>query len=361
MGNTFGRLFRVTTFGESHGVGVGCTVDGCPAGLPLSEEDINQALYRRRPGQSAISTPRSEEDRVELLSGVYQGCTLGTPLAMVVRNTNTKPGDYAHMQQIPRPSHADFTYRQKYDAVMPSGGGRASARETIGRVAAGAVAEKWLQQTYGVEIAAWVSAAGKIQCPEVDMETITRQQIDENIMRCPDAKTAEAMIAHILELKQQGDSTGGIVTGICRHVPAGWGEPVFDKMGACLAHAMMSIPSVKGFEIGTGFSGTSMTGSQHNDRFEWKKDRLHAATNRSGGIQGGISNGETIYFRVALKPVPSICKPQETVNYDGQPCTLESKGRHDPCVAPRAVPVVEAMAAMVLADLALIQRAGAGI
>ena len=357
MSSHFGTLFRVTTFGESHCPGVGAVVDGCPPGMELSEADIQPQLDRRRPGQSALATDRRESDRVSILSGVESGRTLGTPVALFVPNQDTIPQDYANLRQVPRPSHADYTYQMKYGIRAASGGGRSSARETIGRVAAGAVAEKFLRRTWGVEIVAWVSAVGELEAPEADALTLTREVVDRTPVRCPHPATAQGMMAHIADLKAAGDSIGGVVSAICRGVPPGLGEPVFDKLEAKLAQAMLSLPATKGFEIGSGFAGARMQGSRHNDPFVAKAGRLGTLTNRSGGTLGGISNGEPIVFRVAFKPPATIGLPQETVDFEGVPVTLQAKGRHDPCVVPRAVPIVEAMAALVLADLALRQQA----
>jgi chorismate synthase len=357
MSSTFGTIFRVTTFGESHCKGVGAVVDGCPPGIELDEADIQAQLDRRRPGQSKLTTDRQEADRVSILSGVEIGKTLGTPIALLVPNKDQRPGDYRSMKAIPRPSHADYTYQAKYGIRASSGGGRSSARETIGRVAAGAIAEKVLHQTYGIEIVAWVHAVADIQEPGVDMAAITRSRVDANLVRCPDDRTAKKMIAAIKAAKNDKDSLGGIITCVCRNVPVGLGEPVFDKLEAQLARAMLSIPATKGFEIGSGFAGTRMRGSAHNDPFVMKGDRLGTLTNRSGGIQGGISNGEPIYFRVAFKPVATIGQDQDTVDFDGRPAVLAAKGRHDPCVVPRAVPIVEAMTALVLMDSCLRQAA----
>ena len=357
MSSTLGTLFRVTTFGESHCKGVGAIVDGCPPGLELTEADIQPQLSRRRPGQSDLSTPRQEADQVTIYSGTEFGRTLGTPVMLLVNNKDQRPGDYSEMSRIPRPSHADFTYQMKYGVRASSGGGRSSARETIGRVAAGAIAEKWLRQTFGTEIVAWVSAVGDIEAPAVDIDRISRAEVDAQIVRCPDAATAERMQARIKEVLEAKDSTGGILTCVCRNVPVGLGEPVFDKLEARLAQAMLSLPATKGFDIGSGFAGTRMRGSQHNDPFMQKEGRLGTRTNFSGGVQGGISNGEPIVFRVAFKPVATIGMAQETVNFDGKSVVLEAKGRHDPCVVPRAVPIVESMTALVLIDLALRQQA----
>lgn len=356
MSSTFGTVFRVTTFGESHGRGVGAVVDGCPPRLALSEADIQPQLDRRRPGQSGLSTPREESDTVSILAGVENGLTLGTPIALFVPNRDQRPGDYSDMSRIPRPSHADWTYQAKYGLRASSGGGRSSARETIGRVAAGAIAEKWLREQVGVDIVAWVSAVGSVDAPELTARIVTRAEVDAHAVRCPDPAAAGRMTAAILAAREARDSLGGVITAVCRGVPAGWGEPVFDKLEACLARAMLSIPATKGFEIGSGFAGARMSGSEHNDPFVMKNGRLGTATNRSGGVQGGISNGEPIVFRVAFKPPATIGKPQNTVDFDGQPVVLEAAGRHDPCVVPRAVPIVEAMAALVLADVALIQK-----
>jgi chorismate synthase len=360
MSSTFGTLFRVTTFGESHCKGVGAIVDGCPPGLELSEADIQPQLDRRRPGQSDLTTPRIESDRVTILSGVENGKTLGTPIGMSVPNKDQRPGDYREMRKIPRPSHADFTYEKKYGIRASSGGGRSSARETIGRVAGSAIAEKFIRQRYGVEIVAWVSTVGTIDAGEIDMHTVQRSDVDATLVRCPDTDAAEHMIGLIEVVKRAEDSTGGIVSCVCRNVPVGLGEPVFDKLEAKLAHAMLSIPATKGFEIGSGFAGVGMRGSTHNDPFIKKRDSLGTSTNFHGGTLGGISSGEPIYFRVAFKPVSTIGLDQATVDFDGKPVTLQAKGRHDPCVVPRAVVVVEAMAALVLADLTLLQEARMG-
>jgi chorismate synthase len=356
MSSSFGTLFRVSTFGESHGVGVGAIVDGCPAGLQLSEADIQPQLDRRRPGQSDLTTPREEADQVTILSGVENGLTLGTPIGLLVHNKDQRPGDYGEMDQVPRPSHADFTYQSKYGTRASSGGGRSSARETIGRVAAGAIAEKILREEWGVEIVAWVGSVGSEQTTGIDPDTVNRAQVDANLIRCPDKASAGRMEMLVREVLEAKDSIGGVVTCVCRNVPPGWGEPVFDKLDAKLAQAMLSLPATKGFEIGSGFSGTQLRGSQHNDPFVQKGDRLGTVTNNAGGVLGGISSGESILFRVAFKPVATIGQPQQTVDFDGKPVTLEAKGRHDPCVVPRAVPIVESMAALVLLDLALRQK-----
>jgi chorismate synthase len=356
MSSTFGRLYRVTTYGESHGKGVGAIVDGYPPRIALSEADIQPQLDRRRPGQSKLTTDRSEADQVSILSGVENGVTLGTPIGLFVANRDQRPSDYSRMRDIPRPSHADYSYQMKYGIRASSGGGRSSARETIGRVAAGAMAEKFLKQAYGLEIVAWVSAAGTVEALDVDFDQITRSQVETNLVRCPNADAARKMEGAIAAAKEAKDSIGGIVTCTCRGVPPGWGEPVFDKMEAKLAQAMLSIPATKGFEIGSGFVGTRMQGSAHNDPFVSKGERLGTATNFSGGVQGGISNGEPIVFRVAFKPPATIGLSQTTADFEGEEAVLEAKGRHDPCVVPRAVPIVETMAALVLADFALIQK-----
>ena len=357
MSSTFGNMFRVTTFGESHGKAVGAIVDGCPPGLALSEKDIQPQLDRRRPGQTRLTTDREEADRVTILSGVEDGRVLGTPIGMSVANKDQRPGDYAQMRSVPRPSHADYTYQMKYGIRTSSGGGRSSARETIGRVAAGAIAEKFLHENYGIEIVAWVSSVSTITVGEIDENRITRAEVDKTPVRCGSPQKAEQMIKAIMAAKEDKDSLGGIISCVCRHVPAGLGEPVFDKMEARLAQAMMSIPATKGFEIGSGFGGTRMTGSEHNDSFVKKEGRLGTITNHSGGVQGGISNGEPIIFRVAFKPPATIGKGQNTADFEGNNTILEAKGRHDPCVVPRAVPIIESMAALAIADLALQQRA----
>lgn len=360
MSSTYGTLFRVNTFGESHCKAVGAVVDGCPPGLELSEADIQPQLDRRRPGQSKVATERQEADRVTILSGTEFGRTLGTPIGLTVANKDQRPGDYGEMDRVPRPSHADYSYQLKYGIRASSGGGRASARETIGRVAAGAIAEKYLREQFGVEIVAWVSAVGGVNAPDLAGAPLTREQVDAHSVRCPDPAAAAAMEAEILRVRADQDSVGGIVSCVCRQVPGGLGEPVFDKLEAKLAQAMLSLPASKGFEIGSGFAGARMRGSRHNDPFVLRQGRLGTASNNSGGVQGGISNGEPILFRVAFKPVATIGLPQDTVDLDGQPVTLQAKGRHDPCVVPRAVPIIESMTALVLMDLLLIQRARAG-
>lgn len=357
MSSSFGTLFRVATFGESHGVGVGAIVDGCPPNLELCEADIQLQLDRRRPGQSDLTTPRQEADQVTILSGVEHGRTLGTPIGLLVRNQDQRPGDYGEMDVVPRPSHADYTYQVKYGVAARSGGGRASARETIARVAAGAIAEKVLRERWGVEIVAWVSGVGEVEAAAIDSDRVTRAQVDANLVRCPDAAVADRMVALIRDVRDARDSIGGVVSCVCRNVPPGWGEPVFDKLEAKLAQAMLSLPATKGFEIGSGFAGTRSRGSKHNDLFVPKGDRLGTVTNHAGGVLGGISSGEPLLFRVAFKPVATIGQPQQTVDLTGKPVELAAKGRHDPCVVPRAVPIVESMAALVLLDLALRQEA----
>jgi chorismate synthase len=356
MSSTFGTLFRITTFGESHGQGVGAVIDGCPPQMPLNETDIQPQLDRRRPGQSELTTPRKETDRVTILSGVGNGVTLGTPIALLVKNTDQRPADYRRIHSVPRPSHADFTYRIKYGIRASSGGGRASARETVGRVAAGAVAEKFLSERYGIEIVAWVSAVAAIEAPSPELLSVVRKDVDRSAVRCPDSDAAEKMQDAIIAAQKAGDSLGGIISCVCRNIPAGLGEPLFDKIEALLAQAMLSIPATKGFEIGSGFAGSSMKGSAHNDVFIKKGAQLGTKTNYSGGVQGGISNGEPIVFRVAFKPPATISLPQKTVDFEGNDTVLEAGGRHDPCVVPRAVPIVESMAALVLVDLALRQE-----
>ena len=356
MSSSFGQLLKVTTFGESHGKGIGVVVDGYPAGVALQEEDVQVQLDRRRPGQSHLTTDRGEADRVTILSGVEHGKTLGIPIALFVANQDQRPGDYQRLRMVPRPSHADYTYQVKYGTSSSSGGGRASARETIGRVAAGAVAEKMFRHVAGIDIVAWVSSVGPLDAPSFDWTDISRSHVDHHAVRCPHAETADAMADIIMKAKDQGDSLGGVVTCVCRNVPAGLGEPVFDKMEALLAHAMLSIPATKGFEIGSGFAGTRMRGSEHNDPFVLKGDRLGTTTNNSGGVQGGITNGEPVVFRVAFKPVATIGLEQETVDYNGKATVLKAGGRHDPCVLPRAVPIVESMAALVLGDMLLQQK-----
>jgi len=356
MTSSFGTLFRITTFGESHGPAIGVVIDGCPAQLALDVVQIQAALDRRRPGQSALVSQRREADAVEILSGVHDGVTLGTPIAMMIRNTDARGKDYAALETAYRPSHADFTYDAKYGLRAVAGGGRASARETAARVAAGAIAEQLLAHL-GVSIVAWVDEVADV-IASVDGDRVTRADVDVTPIRCPDPAAAAAMIERVERARKDGDSVGGVIRAIARGVPAGWGEPVFDKLEADLGKAMLGIPAVKGVENGDGFAGTKLTGSEHNDLFYRRDDGTIATrTNRSGGIQGGISNGMPITLRVAFKPTATIMRAQPTVDRDGNAVTLEPKGRHDPCVLPRAVPIVEAMIALVLADHALRQRA----
>jgi chorismate synthase len=352
VGNSFGHLFRVTTWGESHGAAIGAVVDGCPPLLALSEADIQPDLDRRAPGQSRIVSQRKESDTVRILSGVFEGKTLGTPISLLIPNEDMRPGDYREIQEKYRPSHADYTYDAKYGFRDWRGGGRTSARETAARVAAGAIARKLLRDRYGVEIVAWVSKVHRIVA-ECDVETVTRDEVDRTPIRCPDPVVAERMIAAVEAARKEGNSLGGVVTCAVRGCPPGWGEPVFDRLEADLAKAMLSLPASKGFEIGSGFAGTDLTGLEHNDEFYMEGDRVRTYTNRSGGVQGGITNGETIYFRVAFKPTATVMREQRTVNVWRQNTTIQGRGRHDPCVLPRAVPIVEAMAALVLADHAL--------
>ncbi|KAI1616744.1 chorismate synthase [Exophiala viscosa] len=383
--STFGSYFRVTTYGESHCRSVGCIVDGCPPGMQLTEDDIQPQMTRRRPGQSALTTPRNEKDRVEIQSGTEFGVTLGTPIGLVVRNEDQRPKDYGNktMDLYPRPSHADFTYLEKYGVKASSGGGRSSARETIGRVAAGAIAEKYLSQAHGVEIVAFVSSVGSEHLfpptqahptPSTQPEflslisKITREDVDYFVpVRCPEASATQRMTKVIERFRDASDSIGGTVTCVIRNCPIGLGEPCFDKLEADLAHAMLSIPATKGFEIGSGFGGCEVPGSIHNDPFiiaedgvvgeKGTKRKLKTKTNNSGGIQGGISNGQPIYFRVAFKPPATIGQAQQTATFEGEEGTLEAKGRHDPCVVPRAVPIVEAMSALVIIDNLMAQTA----
>jgi chorismate synthase len=359
MGNSFGHLFRITTWGESHGGGVGVVIDGCPPRLPLTEADIQPDLDRRRPGQSAIVTPRQEADRVEILSGTFEGKTLGTPISMWVKNEDARPEAYSEMASKFRPSHADYTYQAKFGIRNWQGGGRTSARETIGRVAAGAVAKKILREQFGVAILAYVTQVQRIAA-RIDLEAVTFKQIEGNIVRCPDQEAAQKMIRLIEKMRRAGDSVGGLIECVARGVPPGWGEPVFDRLEADLGKAMLSLPATKGFEIGSGFGGTLLTGLAHNDAFRMKGGKVRTVTNNSGGVQGGISNGETIYFKVGFKPVATVMREQLTVDTQFKNTTLKARGRHDPCVLPRAVPMVEAMTALVLVDHALRQRAQCG-
>ena len=359
MANTFGSLFRVTTWGESHGGGVGAIVDGCPPRLKLSETDIQPDLDRRRPGQSKIVTPRKESDTVQILSGTFEGKTLGTPISMLVKNEDQRSEAYNEMAEKFRPSHADYTYHAKFGLRAWPGGGRTSARETIGRVAAGAIAKKILREQFGVEILAWVKSVQNLT-GKVDAAKVKFAEVESNIVRCPDSAAAKKMIALIERVRSAGDSVGGVIECVARAVPAGWGEPVFDRLEADLAKAMLSLPATKGFEIGSGFGGTLLTGLQHNDAFRMRGGKVHTTTNRSGGIQGGISNGEPIFFRVAFKPTATVMHQQDTVSTAFKNTTLKGRGRHDACVLPRAVVMVEAMTALVLVDHALRQRAQCG-
>lgn len=357
MASELGRIFRIATFGESHGGAVGVVVDGCPPRLPLSVEEIQRDLDRRRPGQSRLSSSRQEMDRAEILSGVFEGLTLGTPIAILVRNEDARPSAYQDIKDLFRPSHADYTTEAKYGIRNWQGGGRASARETVGRVAGGAVARKLLRQAARVEVLGWVRQVHEIDA-KIDPGAVTLSDVESNPVRCPDPAAAEQMAERIDEARRRGDSLGGVVECVARGVPPGLGEPVFDKLEADLARGLLSIPASKGFEIGSGFAGTRLTGSQHNDPFvPGEGGRPRTTTNHSGGVQGGISNGEDILVRVAFKPTATIRLPQQTVDRDGKPRTLEARGRHDPCVLPRAVPVVEAMVCLTLADHWLRQRA----
>ena len=359
MGNSFGELFRVSTWGESHGGGVGMVIDGCPPLLPLTEKDVQPDLDRRRPGQSKIVTQRNEGDRVRIVSGTFEGKTLGTPIAMQVDNEDQRSEAYSEMETKYRPSHADYTYDAKYGIRAWPGGGRTSARETIGRVAAGAVAKKILKRQFGVEVLACVSQVKNIST-EINPDKFTLKQVESSIVRCPDKVVAGKMIRLIERVRKQGDSVGGVITGVARGVPVGWGMPVFDRLEADLAKAMLSLPASKGFDIGSGFAGIALHGSEHNDVFRVRGGRVRTVTNRSGGVQGGISNGETIYFRIAFKPTATILRQQDTVSAKGKNVKLKARGRHDPCVLPRAVPMVEAMTALVLVDHALRHRAQCG-
>ena len=349
MPNSFGKLFQISTWGESHGPAVGVTIDGCPPRLPLTVEEVQAELDRRRPGQSDITTPRKEADQVEFLSGLFEGRTTGHPLAMLVRNTDARPEAYAEMKEKFRPSHADYTYQAKYGYRDHRGGGRSSARETIGRVAAGAVARKILFSARGVEIRAYVTQIHDLIAPPI-ARLPTLAEVEASPVRCPDPDTAARMVERIKQVRNVGDSVGGVIECRVRHVPAGLGEPVFDRLEADLAKAMLSLPATKGFEIGSGFAGTLLKGSQHNDPYVKHTNRVSTSSNYSGGVQGGISNGEDIVFRVAFKPTATILQPQKTVDIHGAETELQARGRHDPCVVPRAVVIVEAMAALVLVD-----------
>lgn len=358
-GNSFGQLFRITTFGESHGGAVGVVVDGCPPGIEISGAEIQKELDRRKPGQSKITTPRKEADEIQIMSGVFAGKTTGTPIMMLAHNTDVRPEDYQEMKELFRPGHADFTYTKKYGLRDWHGSGRASARETLARVAAGAIAKKYLKEKLGLEFISFVEQVGSIKT-DIDFNTVTPEEIEANIVRCPDPKVADEMIKLIEKVKADGDSIGGVIRGVIKNVPVGLGEPVFDKLSADLAKAMVSINAVKGFEIGSGFEGVKMRGSEHNDEFISKNGSIGLKTNHAGGTLGGISNGENIYFRVAFKSVSTISKKQKTVNLAGNEANLEAAGRHDPCVLPRAVPIVDAMAALVMVDHYLRNKAQNG-
>ena len=353
MGNSYGRLFRISTFGESHGPAIGVVIDGCPAGLDIDEAFIQSELNRRRPGQSKITTQRKEDDVFKILSGVFDGKATGAPIALVIENQNQRSKDYSHLENTFRPSHADFTYQEKYGIRDYRGGGRSSARETAARVAAGAVA-KLLLDEYGVQIFAFVSQVGDLKAPHYTQLDLTKTE--DTIVRCPDEATAAKMIALIDSVRLERDTIGGSVTCVIKNTPVGLGEPVFDKLHAELGKAMLSINAVKGFEYGSGFEGIKLRGTQHNDEFINEGGKIRTKTNHSGGIQGGISNGEDIYFNVAFKPVATIMQDQQSVDKDGKEVVVSGKGRHDPCVVPRAVPIVEAMAALVIADFVLRAR-----
>ncbi len=352
--NTFGKIFRLTSFGESHGRGIGGIIDGCPAGIELDIDLIQQDLSRRKPGQSKITTQRMEPDQVEFLSGVFEGKTQGTPIAFAIWNKDQHSNDYNDLKDIYRPSHADYTYTKKYGTRDHRGGGRSSARETIARVVAGAIAKQILAKI-GVSVQAFVSQVGEVKLVKPYTE-LHIPDAEENIVRCPDSETAEKMIARIEQAAKNQDTVGGVITGVAKGVPAGWGEPVFNKLHADLGFAMLGINAVKGFEYGSGFAGTKLSGSEHNDVFVRSNEGIRTKTNNSGGIQGGISNGEDIYFNVAFKPIATLLKEQNTVDKDSNEVTINPKGRHDPCVLPRAVPIVEAMAALVLADHFLLSK-----
>ena len=359
MGSSFGRMFRVTTYGESHGEALGCVIENCPAGMPLSESDIQPDLDRRRPGQSRITTPRDEADRAKILSGTFEGKTIGAPIAIAVFNENAREKDYSDIKDVFRPSHADFTYHARYEHRAWRGGGRSSARATIGIVAAGAIAKKILREKAGVEIVAYVSQIKDLAFKaDVDLGNISalREKIESNPVRVPDAELADKMVRLIQDTRQAGDSLGGVVECFAVGVPAGWGDPVFDRLDALIAHAMLAIPATKGIEIGSGFSSVTMTGSEHNDIFAMQNGKVVTQTNRSGGIQGGISNGMPVSCRVAFKPTATISHEQPSVNEKGESVMLKVKGRHDPCVLPRAVPIVEAMLALVLVDQFMIAQ-----
>ena len=355
MPNTFGNVFRITTWGESHGPALGAVLDGCPPGLPLEESDLQKELDRRRPGQSKIVTQRNEKDQVRILSGVYQGRTTGTPISLYISNGDQRPEAYNEMRDKYRPSHADFTYQTKYGHRDPEGGGRSSARETAARVAAGAVAKKILGNE-GVEIRAYITRIHDIEMPPMDTFP-SLEEVEASPVRCPDREVARAMEERILAIRKEGDSVGGVVLCRVRGLPVGLGDPVFDRLEADLAKGMLSLPATKGFEIGSGFAGTLRRGSEHNDLFHSEQQRIRTLTNHAGGVLGGISSGEELYFRVGFKPTATIIRPQKTVDVEGRSVELMGKGRHDPCVVPRAVPIVEAMTALVLVDHWMRQQA----
>ena len=354
MGNTFGKIFSITTFGESHGKAIGVTIDGCPAGVEIDEDFIQSEMARRKPGQSKITTQRKEEDAVEILSGVFEGKSTGTPIALLIRNKDQKSKDYGHIADKFRPSHADYTYEKKYGLRDYRGGGRSSARETAARVAAGAIAKMMLKKA-GISFHAYVSQVGELKLEKSYLE-LDLSQTETNDVRCPDPDMAQTMFNYIDQVRKDQDTVGGVVTGLIKGVPVGLGEPVFDKLHAALGNAMLGINAVKGFEYGSGFEGIKMRGSQHNDAFYQEGNKVKTKTNHSGGVQGGISNGEDIFFNVAFKPVATIMQDQQSVDKQGNEVTVSGKGRHDPCVVPRAVPIVEAMAALVIADFFLLAR-----
>ncbi len=355
IGNTFGKLFRITTFGESHGKALGCIIDGCPANFEICEADIQIELDKRRPGQSSVTTQRNEGDKVEILSGVFEGKTTGTPITLIIFNKDQKSEDYTEIKDTFRPSHADYTYFAKYGIRDYRGGGRSSARETVARVAAGAIAKKYLMQKLGIQIFSYVEQINKIKA-NIDKNTVKAEDIEANIVRCPDNQAAIKMIELINKTKEEGDSLGGIICGIAKNVPVGLGYPVFDKINADLAKAIMSINAVKGFEIGSGFAGVELKGSEHNDEFVNVENKIRTKTNNAGGILGGLTNGEDIFFRVAIKPTATIKKEQQTVDSNLNAKTISPSGRHDPCVLPRAVPIIDAMTALVIMDHYLLAK-----
>jgi chorismate synthase len=355
MGNSYGQIFRISTFGESHGAAIGVTIDGVPAGIKVDTGAIQHELSRRKPGQSRITTQRKEEDTVEILSGIFDGVATGTPIGMIIRNSDQRSKDYSHIADKYRPSHADYTYQEKYGLRDYRGGGRSSARETAARVAAGSIAKQFLAQQSGIEFYAYVSQVGDLSLDKT-YDQLDLSQIDSNAVRCPDQEMAKKMFDYIDEVRKERDTVGGVITGVIKNVPVGLGEPVFDKLHAELGKAMLSINAVKGFEYGSGFEGVKWRGSQHNDEFYKEGEQVKTRTNYSGGVQGGISNGQDIYFRVGFKPVATLMKDQKSINESGEEVTVTGKGRHDPCVVPRAVPIVEAMSALVIADFLLLKR-----